>query len=556
MALTKVTYSMTNGASANVLDFGAVGDGVTDDTAAIQAALDSGAKEVYFPSGTYIVSDTIYVYGNTTVSGNGTSTVLKTSATRPTGSRWTDIDGGVTDSSDFVPMIVLAASDINLQNFDVICDNSTAGTRWDAGVYSPCVLYINITNVNIQGGWEEAALYIDGTWSDRNTTLKTLHPEVTPGGGNNEINVTNCRLSGRWAYKLRGVDASVRNPADYYGSPYPSTAWLWSWAGTSDIAFTNVVFRNATGHFSLAELNADGGVVYDSVPIPNGTGAGAGNFHRYVSCAFRASSDFIVYLDWTNGNNFIGCGGETTSGYISAYGSGTFYFTNNTGSMTRIGDDINAAMIYFNGVTEQFLDREDFNQNGTYAGIYMTRNNNDVLNMPGIRVNKEEQKITALRGYDANATVATDGKFIVGGDMVFSKNNELNLTAQNTNGYDLNEYCMAGKLSKSDVYNSGILQCSVLFKDASNAGKIEFMSNATADVSAAVYDIDSLSTAVDLYYYDDGDFIEFYIKSKLSSNMIVYTLSVGEGMSSFQISYDNTTPPNVGSFVLITPKII
>jgi hypothetical protein len=41
--------------SVNVREFGAVGDGVTDDRAAIQAALDSGASEVVVPVGTYVV---------------------------------------------------------------------------------------------------------------------------------------------------------------------------------------------------------------------------------------------------------------------------------------------------------------------------------------------------------------------------------------------------------------------------------------------------------------------------------------------------------------------
>lgn len=42
MALTKVSYSMIDGAPANPLDFGAVGDGVADDTTAIQAVLATG----------------------------------------------------------------------------------------------------------------------------------------------------------------------------------------------------------------------------------------------------------------------------------------------------------------------------------------------------------------------------------------------------------------------------------------------------------------------------------------------------------------------------------
>lgn len=56
MALTKVTNRLTQDAAANVKDFGAVGDGVTNDTTAIQAAINSGAKEVFIPEGTYVVT--------------------------------------------------------------------------------------------------------------------------------------------------------------------------------------------------------------------------------------------------------------------------------------------------------------------------------------------------------------------------------------------------------------------------------------------------------------------------------------------------------------------
>jgi hypothetical protein len=71
MSLTKVTYSMVANAPANVRDFGAVGDGVADDTAAIQAALASGASRVYIPQGTYAVSDYLRIDTPMTFFGDG-----------------------------------------------------------------------------------------------------------------------------------------------------------------------------------------------------------------------------------------------------------------------------------------------------------------------------------------------------------------------------------------------------------------------------------------------------------------------------------------------------
>lgn len=82
MSLTKVSYSMIEGSPLNVLDFGATGDGVTDDTVAVQTALtqaNSTNKRLYFPQGTYIISSTLvvnnvsqglYLYGDTTSNYN------------------------------------------------------------------------------------------------------------------------------------------------------------------------------------------------------------------------------------------------------------------------------------------------------------------------------------------------------------------------------------------------------------------------------------------------------------------------------------------------------
>jgi hypothetical protein len=92
MALTKVSYSMIQGAFYNVLDYGAVGNGVADDTSAIRAciaaaraasqdgtggiygpvgssAISSGsAPTVYFPKGVYKVTD--FLTANTNQSVN------------------------------------------------------------------------------------------------------------------------------------------------------------------------------------------------------------------------------------------------------------------------------------------------------------------------------------------------------------------------------------------------------------------------------------------------------------------------------------------------------
>ena len=57
MALTKATYSMIEGASVNILDFGADPTGVNSSTAAIQAAIDSNKGAVFFPFGTYLCGE-------------------------------------------------------------------------------------------------------------------------------------------------------------------------------------------------------------------------------------------------------------------------------------------------------------------------------------------------------------------------------------------------------------------------------------------------------------------------------------------------------------------
>lgn len=77
----------------NLKDFGAIGDGATNDTKALQRAIDqvylnsdkanpSARKKLYFPAGTYLITGTIYVPSFATIEGDGIDrTIIKQSTT-------------------------------------------------------------------------------------------------------------------------------------------------------------------------------------------------------------------------------------------------------------------------------------------------------------------------------------------------------------------------------------------------------------------------------------------------------------------------------------------
>ncbi|MDR1032810.1 MAG: right-handed parallel beta-helix repeat-containing protein [Candidatus Nomurabacteria bacterium] len=65
----------------NVKDYGAKGDGLANDTAAIQATLDASDQNiVYIPKGVYLVDPSLVVKSGTTLMGDGVSSVVKLSS--------------------------------------------------------------------------------------------------------------------------------------------------------------------------------------------------------------------------------------------------------------------------------------------------------------------------------------------------------------------------------------------------------------------------------------------------------------------------------------------
>jgi len=186
MSLTKATYSMIEGAVVNVLDFGAVADGVTDDSAAIQAAIDalpvstaindpatyaSGGGSVYLPKGTYAIASSITITHNVTLFGDGSdSSIIKTTA---------NVDA-IQIAYKYTPVADYAINNVVVRDLQINGNAvAEAGITNRAGSVSnplQTCLFENIriigakVGIHIFGGWNNAFRNIKVTAQDYNST--------------------------------------------------------------------------------------------------------------------------------------------------------------------------------------------------------------------------------------------------------------------------------------------------------------------------------------------------------------------------------------------------
>lgn len=124
--------------AVNVREFGAVGDGVADDTTAIQAAIDAAAagsiKTVVMPPGSYRITDTIEHRAGVVVRGAGSpsTTIVQSSGASPV---WRFVSGVVRGE--------LTELTIRGQGGDVIAN------RTGTGVSVVGALFVTVSNVEI-----------------------------------------------------------------------------------------------------------------------------------------------------------------------------------------------------------------------------------------------------------------------------------------------------------------------------------------------------------------------------------------------------------------------
>jgi hypothetical protein len=181
----------------SVLDFGATGDGVADDTAEIQAAIDQcesdGGGEVLFPAGTYLISSSLTVDNNRVkLKGFGRDSILKPSTAL------TPMIYMGADSGSLFPFSGNGVEDLHI-DFNETNSTGIIWRRWGQIGTNKNIHFSNpgATALGILGG---------SMFSETQTAVHELHfeginwwnsPEVE--GGTNEgvaiyLNSNNCKI--------------------------------------------------------------------------------------------------------------------------------------------------------------------------------------------------------------------------------------------------------------------------------------------------------------------------------------------------------------------------
>jgi len=172
MSLTKVTHSMIANAAAYVNDFGAKGDGATDDAAAIQAAINSGARQVVFgEGGIYVIKSQVTLASNQDLIGNGATVRVDSASTINAAFYGVDIQ-----TSNYINLR-LNCNSKTISGFRLYADTlGCNGVMWDSCRISGTAVDATL----FYGGIEISSL--GGAGGTQNSDIKVVNCNFGPTG--------------------------------------------------------------------------------------------------------------------------------------------------------------------------------------------------------------------------------------------------------------------------------------------------------------------------------------------------------------------------------------
>lgn len=257
----------------------------------------------------YEIEDTVILPPGTVLVGQGMRDVWDGNADKAsffravgaaTARRWTDIDG--TDAADDTPMFVAGGNGVR---FKGIALETNSDTPWSMGLFFPCVKRCGYDDdVSVDGPWTDAAVYLDMTWSDRNTTLKALHPTVQTSTGMTEFRGGDAYLRGVRSLRIQGT---TRDPS----AADPNT-WEWGWGGISDTIFNG-------GQYRPLGASASRACIWLDAALPGSTALAASGVTFNRPALRSGVSQYMAYFDRFSRVEFFGGYGEAPSGELAQW---------------------------------------------------------------------------------------------------------------------------------------------------------------------------------------------------------------------------------------------
>ncbi|KAK9600183.1 hypothetical protein V6Z92_000273 [Aspergillus fumigatus] len=318
----------------NVKDFGAKGDGITDDTAAINEAISSGERcgqgcfsstttpaIVYFPAGTYVISKPIFDYYNTIITGNPNALpVIKACA---------DFDGGYLIDGDpyFGPELNWPATTVfwrQVRNL-VLDTTDVAARKQISGIHWPTAQATSLQNVIFQlsadEGTEHQGIFCESGSAGFAGDLVFNGGKIAAALGNQQFTMRNLTFNHaqtaishfwNWGWTYQDItinDCEVGIDISTGGSEQQSVGSITVF--DSSFANTPVAIKSAQSESSTPRTA--GSIILENVAINNVATVVQGPSGTVLAGTTRSS----VIPGWGQGNRYVPDGPTRFAGDIT-----------------------------------------------------------------------------------------------------------------------------------------------------------------------------------------------------------------------------------------------